>query len=396
MTIYEYINDIFIYIIILVLVILILLYHFKPDLFAVKHLDNFENTCNNSCSKYLKNGAYLTDGKTSSLSALDLHREKEISIFKRIGDYYLKHFYIMTAYNCCSSGNINGCVELCALEHCMKMGARCLDFEIYSKNETPIIATSSKEDSEYTKESYNHLVFKDVINSIKKHAFSSTVPNSNDPLFIHFRIKSNNEHTIPMLNKMYDIIQSEIPTNYRLSGKYGNGCKNYDIVSIPIKRLKRKIIFMCDFNNQVDQSKLYSLINISAICDNFSVLTETDFRSKSPENMKHSSKRSLILSIPDKNNHNNISLKSFMEQKNIGLSMIGMRFQKYDTTAENQSFHKYLDFFSNNAFVLKQETLLDVPRILAKEKPQSKGNSYGTTTFNPLPGVNLPIGATQI
>ena len=344
----------------------------------------------------MKNGAYLADDKTSSLSGLDLNREKELSIFKRIGDYYLKHFYIMTAYNCCSSGNINGCVELCALEHCMKMGARCLDFEIYSKNETPIIATSSKENSEYAKESYNHLEFKDVIHTIKKHAFSSTVPNSNDPLFIHFRIKSNNEHTVPMLNKMHDIIQSEIPTNYRLDDKYGNGCKNYDIVSIPIKRLKRKIIFICDFNNQVDQSKLYSLINISAICDNFSVLTETEFRSKSPENMKHSSKRSLILSIPDKNNHNNIALKSFTEQTNIGISMIGMRFQKYDTTAENQSFQKYLDFFSNNAFVLKPETLMDVPRILAKEKPQSKSNSYGTTTFNPLPGVNLPIEATQI
>lgn len=396
MTIYEYINDFFIYIIILILVVLIFLYHFKPELFTINQVDNFENKCNNSCRNYLKNDAYSIDGTTSSLSGLDLFREKKLSIFKNIGDYYLKHFYIMTAYNCCSSGNINGCVELCALEHCMKMGARCLDFEIYSKNEMPIIATSSVKDSTYMKESFNHLEFKDVINSIKKNAFSSTVPNSNDPLFIHFRIKSNNEHTIPMLNKMYDIIMSEIPKNYRLKDKYGNGCRTYDVVSIPIKYLKRKIIFMCDFNNQIDQSNLYKLINISAICDNFSVLTETEFRSKSPESMKHSSKRSLTLSIPDKNNHNNISLKSFMEQQNIGVSMIGMRFQKYDSTAENQSFQKYLDFFSNNAFVLKQETLIDAPRILEKEKTQSKSNSYGTKKFNPLPGVNLPIAATQI
>ena len=58
MTIYEYINDFFIYIIILILVVLIFLYHFKPDLFTINHLDNFENKCNNSCSNYLKNDAY--------------------------------------------------------------------------------------------------------------------------------------------------------------------------------------------------------------------------------------------------------------------------------------------------------------------------------------------------
>ena len=50
----------------------------------------------------------------------------------------------------------------------MKMGARCLDFEIYIKDETPIVATSSKKESEYTKESVNHLNFSDVIDSIKK------------------------------------------------------------------------------------------------------------------------------------------------------------------------------------------------------------------------------------
>jgi len=389
MTIYEYAHDFFIYIIILILVILILLYHFKPELFAVKYLEHFGNTCNNSCSN-------LNDISSTLSGGLEYGAKHERSIFKNIGDYYLKHFHIMTAYNCCSSGNINGCVELCALEHCMKMGARCLDFEIYSKDETPIVATSSKKESEYTKESVNHLNFSDVIDSIKKYAFSNNVPNSNEPLLLHFRIKSNNDHTINMLNKMYDIITEQIHKNYRLKDKYGNGCKTYDIVSMPIKYFKRKIIFMCDFNNQVDQSKLYNLINISAICDNFSVLTETEFKSKSPEEMKHTCKRSLVLSTPDKNNHNNISVNSFIEQKGIGLSMIGMRFQKHDETSENQSFKKYLDFFSNNAFVIKKDPLLELPRVLKKEIKQSKDNSYGATVFNPLPGVDLPIEATQI
>ena len=48
--------------------------------------------------------------------------------------------------------DINSCVELCALENAMNMGARCLDFEIYNKNGLPIVATSSKMDSNFTKD----------------------------------------------------------------------------------------------------------------------------------------------------------------------------------------------------------------------------------------------------
>lgn len=394
MTVYEYMNEFIIYIIILILILLIFTYHFKPELFTTKHLEQFGNTCDNSCS----NMTEISDMSYNIPSGLEYnaqHKNDKNKYFNYLKHYYLRHFHIMTAYNCCSSGDINGCLELCALENSMNMGARCLDFEIYNKNGLPIVATSSKMNSNFTTDSHNHLIFDDVLKTIMKHAFSD-VPNSSDPLLLHFRINSNTENTVTMLNNMAISIKSLIPLNYRLNDKYGNGCRNYDVTSIPINRLKRKIVLMCDFNNQVDQSELYKLINISALCDNFSTLTETDFSSKSQQSLKGSSKRTLILSKPDQNNHNNISVKSFVQQKNIGISMIGMRFQKYDNASENQSFKKYLSFFSNTAFVIKSNNLLDLPIVLEEPKKQNPKVTYGTTTFDPLPGVDLPIEATQI
>ena len=56
-------------------------------------------------------------------------------------DFVLRDFYIKTAYNCCAIGNFkNTYVSTCALKQVIRQGARCLDFEIYSVNNEPVIA----------------------------------------------------------------------------------------------------------------------------------------------------------------------------------------------------------------------------------------------------------------
>ena len=58
--------------------------------------------------------------------------------------YKLRDFYIKTAYNCCALGNFkNTFVSTCALEQVLRQRVRCLDFEIYSVNDKPVIAVSS-------------------------------------------------------------------------------------------------------------------------------------------------------------------------------------------------------------------------------------------------------------
>ena len=88
--------------------------------------------------------------------------------FRRIGDYFIK-----TAYNCCCAGNYkNDFVNICALQNCIKEGARCLDFEIYSVNNMPVIAASSVNNITI-KETYNSVPFANAMYEIEKSAFST-------------------------------------------------------------------------------------------------------------------------------------------------------------------------------------------------------------------------------
>ena len=46
-------------------------------------------------------------------------------------------YYIKSAYNACSGGSYdNDYVDICVLKSIIKQGVRCLDFEIYSINDT--------------------------------------------------------------------------------------------------------------------------------------------------------------------------------------------------------------------------------------------------------------------
>jgi hypothetical protein len=67
----------------------------------------------------------------------------------------LNDYYIKTAYNACSGGSYkNDFVSICNLKNILKQGVRGLDFEIYSIDDKPIVATSTS-DSYHINETYN-------------------------------------------------------------------------------------------------------------------------------------------------------------------------------------------------------------------------------------------------
>ena len=109
-------------------------------------------------------------------------------------DYLFRDYYIKTAYNCCSGGNYkNDFVDTCVLKDLLKQGVRGLDFEIFSIDDQPVVATSTS-DSYYVKETFNYINFVDVMNIVRDYAFSTgTAPNAQDPIILHFRIKSENQ-----------------------------------------------------------------------------------------------------------------------------------------------------------------------------------------------------------
>ena len=82
--------------------------------------------------------------------------------------YSLRDYYIKSAYNSCSGGNYkNGYVNSCILKDLLKQGVRGLDFEVYSINDQPVVATSTS-DSYCVKETFNSVPFSDVLNIIRE------------------------------------------------------------------------------------------------------------------------------------------------------------------------------------------------------------------------------------
>ena len=88
-------------------------------------------------------------------------------------NYTFKDYYIKSAYNCCSGGNYkNDFVDLCIMKDLLKQGVRCLDFEIFSIDDQPVIATSTS-DSFYIKETFNYIDFVNAMNVIRDYAFTT-------------------------------------------------------------------------------------------------------------------------------------------------------------------------------------------------------------------------------
>ena len=161
-------------------------------------------------------------------------------------------FYVKTAYNCCSAGNFknsfvdsnNTTPPFCALKTCIQQGARCLDFEIYSVNHEPVIATSSV-NSFNIKETFNYLKFSEAMNFIADNAFSvSTTPVWSDPLFLNFRVMSDIQN-----NPIYPKIATALLNAFKdrlLDTKYNlmNSCKTIGI--LPLSQFKGKVITIID------------------------------------------------------------------------------------------------------------------------------------------------------
>lgn len=118
----------------------------------------------------------------------------------------LCNFYIKSSYNSCVTGKfLNGWVNLCALDRVIQQGCRVLDFEIYSVNGKCAVAASNS--VKFTeKGTYNSIPIGDVLERIRNTAISQSAstehcPNPSDPLFLHFRMKTESEDVYTELAK---------------------------------------------------------------------------------------------------------------------------------------------------------------------------------------------------
>ena len=256
-------------------------------------------------------------------------------------------YYVKTAYNCCSPGNFsNSFVSICALKHAIALGARCLDFEIYSLDQEPVISTSTQstdlDSSFYIKETFNSLKLADALYYIKYFALESSndgAVNYLDPLYLHFRIMTQQPETIKLIAKyLVDILGDHL-----LGSEYGRN--NHDTNNMSkdsILNFCGKCIIMVNSNNNnsnvISLSDLWPLVNISLAHDSSSLNRQykySDIRSMTDEaktDLMTNNKYGMSIVIPDNNNSTaNFDPRICLK---YGCQFIAMNFQTFDSNLE--------------------------------------------------------------
>jgi hypothetical protein len=284
----------------------------------------------------------------------------------------LDDYYIKTAYNACSGGSYkNDFVNICNLKAVIKQGVRCLDFEIYSINNKPVVSTSTTDDY-YVKETFNYVDFSDVMSTIQNYAFSGgTCPNPTDPIIIHLRIKSNNQDmytNMAKLFKSYDSVMLGKEYSYEYSGK--------NLGKLPLLTFQNKIILIVDrINNSYLENKEFleyvNLTSNSIFCrayNYYDVKNNPDINELTEYN-----KTAMTIVLPD--NGVNPQNPSGILCRTSGCQMIAMRFQYVDNfLMENTLFFDR----SSYAFALKPYELRYQVVTIPNPTPQNPSYSYAT------------------
>jgi hypothetical protein len=329
-------------------------------------------------SSYVVQKIRLNDANCNNLSKIytSFHTISSFNHNESSYEFLLRDYYVKTAYNCCSSGQFkNDYVNTCALKKCIQQGARVLDFEIYSINDNPVIATSAT-NNYHVKETYNSINLSDALKIINNTAFTGgTCPNPNDPLILHFRIQSNNK-------AMYDNMADQIYNNIEdklLDKIYGNEYYGHNLGAVPLKEFIGKIIICIDKVNPIfEDTKLKEYVNMASnsIFLRCSRYYDVKFTPDSNELIEYN-KKCMTLCIPDLSAFD-ANISSALAFK-YGCQWVGMSFQNFDTNME------YYDLFFDeigSSFALKPEYLRYIPVTIPEPTPQKPENSYTTRTVS--------------
>ena len=329
---------------------------------------------------------------TSELNPYNYQKLQLDNDTKTYGDYRLRDFYVKTAYNCCASGSFShDFVNECAIENCIQLGARCLDFEVYSFDDNPIISVSTDKNFG-VKETYNYLEFDRIMAKIRDMAFTSGVNSagniSTDPLILHFRIKTEHKN---ILDSMADSLNRNFYDRL-LSRRYSYKYNGKDLGNVEMKYLEGKVIIMVNKLEplNIEETKLYEYINIVSGGENMRLMRYKEvILSGVLEEIRDFNKEKMTICIPDLNaNPENMDWsqlthkmvqgkKTDEEGKEVpaiipygyGIQFVGMSFQS--PSGRIDPFLKtYIDEFNRHksSFILK-------PKELRMENPQ--------TTLNP-------------
>lgn len=284
----------------------------------------------------------------------------------------LYDYYIKTAYNACSGGSYtNNFVNVCNLKAVIKQGVRCLDFEVYSVNNQPVVSSSTS-DSYYVKETFNSVNFASVMDTIRNYAFSgSTCPNPTDPVIIHLRCKSNNQE---MYSKLADIFKSN--NDIMLGKEYSYETEGKNLGNIPLLSLQNKVILVMDRSNPafIENEQLLEYVSLTS---NSIFMRQYNYYNvkniPDVDELTEFNRRGMTIVIPDKGS--NPPNPSVMACRASGCQMVALRYQLVDNNLiQNALFFDRAGY----AFALKPAHLRYQPVIVPEPIPQKPEYSYAT------------------
>jgi hypothetical protein len=292
----------------------------------------------------------------------------------------LRDYYVKTAFNACSGGELkNDFVNIEVLKSVIQQGVRCLDFEIYSIDDKPVVATSTT-DELYIKETYNSVPFAEVLSVIDNYAFAPEHANNySDPLILHLRIKSDNAamiqalgNQIAGLDKMLGLDYSYASMNVCATDTTDVTCCNVDdnIAKAPLYKLKNKIILITDREFADEKMKEYTNMISNSHCMRLQRFYDVKNTTDMVELINYN-RLGLSFVIPDKSGPN----PSGQLAREMGCQMVAMQFQKVDNFLIFDA-----GFFDEHqsAFVRKPEALCYIQEYTEELPPQDPKLSYET------------------
>jgi hypothetical protein len=289
-------------------------------------------------------------------------------------EYTLKDYYIKSAYNACSGGNYkNDYVDICILKNLLKQGVRGLDFEIFSIDDNPVVATSTS-DNYYIKETFNVVSFSNIMKVISNYAFSgSTSPNPFDPIIIHLRFKTANPKMYKNMAKTLENYNSIL-----LDKKYSYEYQGKNLGNVKLTDLMGKVVIIVDKTNNsfLESPEFYEYVNMTSNSMFMRALHYYDIAYTPDINeLIEFNKLGMTIGMPDKGA--NPVNPSGIVLRETGVQMLAMRYQYIDANIEENDA-----FFNENgyAFVLKPENLRYKPLTIEAPPPQNPEVSYATRT----------------
>jgi len=270
-------------------------------------------------------------------------------------DNSLRNFVIKSSFNSAYTG---GFMNMNMIKYVLTRGCRFLDFEVYIKDNVPIVAYSEST----TDASYTHftsappaLSFQGVLSTIMSNAFSDTSPNPNDPLFLQLRIRTN-------LPGGYNAIASIIKAT--MNDRLYSGVVTPDT---QITELLKKIVLIVDNTSAPDYQKdtmcdpetqcvkLSDLVNIDSGTSVVRIYTEKDL-SLQAYNPPDPSVYMIRVVLPNRSLFYGIQNSNFLSlMKNYGAQIVAQAFYINDSrlAAYEDMFRQFKSAIVPIPFVLK-------------------------------------------